>query len=101
MTDPSHPQSRRELREAAGRAGAAPAGDAVDPAVPDDETSTVKATSTPPTLDDLFTQEDVRASKSERKRNRRIGGWIALGVVVLLLGGLAAGGAWVWSNYED
>lgn len=35
------------------------------------------------------------------KRKRRIGGWIALGVIVALLGGIALGGWWVWNTYES
>jgi UPF0755 protein len=35
------------------------------------------------------------------KRKRRIGGWIALGIVLLLVGGMAAGGVYVWTTYED
>jgi UPF0755 protein len=35
------------------------------------------------------------------KRKRRIGGWIALGVVLVILGGLTAGGFYVWNTYED
>ena len=48
----------------------------------------------------MAAEKRIVPSKKEKRRNRRIGGWIALGVIVLLLGGIAAGGAWVWSNYE-
>ncbi|WP_458041564.1 MULTISPECIES: endolytic transglycosylase MltG [Bacteria] len=59
-----------------------------------------RATSTP-TLDELFAEEKrIVPSKKEKRRNRRIGGWIALGVVVLLFGGIGLGVAWAWSNYE-
>ena len=37
----------------------------------------------------------------KNKKRRRIGGWIALGVVLLILGGIAGGGLWVWNTYED
>ncbi|CDK00834.1 Aminodeoxychorismate lyase [Microbacterium sp. C448] len=59
-----------------------------------------RAASTP-TLDELFAEEKrIVPSKKEKRRNRRIGGWIALGVVVLLFGGIGLGTAWAWSNYE-
>ncbi|WP_344092039.1 endolytic transglycosylase MltG [Microbacterium deminutum] len=35
------------------------------------------------------------------KRKRRVGGWIALGIVLVLLGGVAGGGLWVWNTYQD
>lgn len=53
------------------------------------------------TLDELLAEERrIVPSKKEKRRNRRIGGWIALGVVLLLFGGIAVGAAWAWSNYE-
>jgi UPF0755 protein len=57
-------------------------------------------------LDDLFTgrssSDDIgHVPPPADKRKRRIGGWIALAVVLLLLGGIAAGGLWVWNTYED
>jgi UPF0755 protein len=58
------------------------------------------------TLEDLFsgnsTTDDLGAPPPPPdKRKRRIGGWIALGIVLLFLGGIAAGGWYVWSTYED
>lgn len=58
------------------------------------------------TLEDLFSGEHTTDSLGElppqkNKRKRRIAGWIALGVVLLLLGGVAAGGLYVWNTYED
>ena len=58
------------------------------------------------TLDDLFSGAQTTDSlgdvpPSVNKRKRRIGGWIALGVVLALLGGLALGGLWVWNTYEN
>ncbi|MAO36788.1 MAG: ABC transporter substrate-binding protein [Zunongwangia sp.] len=35
------------------------------------------------------------------KRRRRIGGWIALGIVLVLVGGLAGAAYVVWSTYEE
>jgi UPF0755 protein len=58
------------------------------------------------TLDDLFSgstsTEDIgHMPPPKNKKRRRIGGWIALGVVLLVLGGIAAGGLYVWNTYED
>lgn len=60
----------------------------------------------PATLDDLFTGAsstddlgDVPPVRS--KRRRRIGGWIALGVVLVILGGIAGGAWYAWTTYED
>ncbi|MCK6065321.1 MULTISPECIES: endolytic transglycosylase MltG [Microbacterium] len=56
------------------------------------------------TLDDLFSGErstsDLGAPppRPSRKR-RRTAGWIA--IVLALVGGVAAGGLWVWNTYED
>jgi len=57
-------------------------------------------------LQDLFagssTTDDLGAPPPPPdKRKRRKGGWIALAIVLVLLGGLAAGGLWVWNTYED
>jgi UPF0755 protein len=58
------------------------------------------------TLEDLFTGAETTDSLGElpppkNRRRRRIAGLIALGVVLLLFGGIAAGGFYVWSTYED
>ena len=58
------------------------------------------------TLEDLFTGEHTTDSLGQvpppkNKRRRRIGGWIALGVVLLILGGIAGGAFYVWNTYED
>jgi UPF0755 protein len=50
------------------------------------------------TLEDLFTG-DVPPPPSKRKR--RLGGWIALGVVLVLLAGMAGGAWYAWTTYED
>ncbi|MBW9095198.1 endolytic transglycosylase MltG [Microbacterium jejuense] len=57
------------------------------------------------TLDDLFsgstsTDDIGHVPPAKNKKRRRIGGWIALGVVLLILGGIAAGGLYVWNTYE-
>jgi UPF0755 protein len=58
------------------------------------------------TLEDLFTGAHTVDSLGEvpppkNKRRRRIAGWIAFGVVLLLLGGIAGGAFYVWTTYED
>lgn len=118
------PLSRREAREAAARQ-AAPAGESTPmsaapaeptPALPYSRTGAapvVGAAAAAPdgsartaTLDDLFTGGastdalgDVPPPKDKRKRRRA--GWIALGVVLVILGGIAAGATYVWVTYED
>ncbi|MGN6219407.1 MAG: endolytic transglycosylase MltG [Microbacterium sp.] len=57
------------------------------------------------TLEDLFngstsTDDIGHAPPPKNKKRRRIGGWIALGVVLLILGGIAGGGLYVWNTYE-
>nr|WP_127819126.1 endolytic transglycosylase MltG [Microbacterium sp. CPCC 204701] len=58
------------------------------------------------TLDDLFTgassTDDLGdVPPARNKRRRRIGGWIALGVVLVILGGMAGGAWYVWTTYEE
>lgn len=58
------------------------------------------------TLEDLFSGEHTTDSLGQvpppkNKRRRRIGGWIALGVVLLILGGIASGAFYLWNTYED
>jgi UPF0755 protein len=58
------------------------------------------------TLEDLFSggtsTDDVGSVPPPKdKRKRRIGGWIALGVILLILGGIAGGAVYVWNTYED
>lgn len=58
------------------------------------------------TLEDLFSGAETTDSLGEvpppkNKRRRRIGALIALGIVLLFFGGLAAGGFYVWNTYED
>ena len=59
------------------------------------------------TLDDLLAADQAAASggdgvppgKKQRKRGGK-GKWIALGIVVVLLGGIAGAGVWAWNTYE-
>ncbi|MEZ3160244.1 endolytic transglycosylase MltG [Microbacterium sp. BWT-B31] len=58
------------------------------------------------TFDSLFDDHSAApasgiAAAPKEKRKRRVGRWIALGIVVVLLGGVTAGGLWVWNTYED
>ena len=57
------------------------------------------------TLDQLFdgstSTDDIGYVPPKNKKRRRIGGWIALGVVLLILGGIAGGAYYVWNTYED
>ncbi|MFS0912711.1 endolytic transglycosylase MltG [Microbacterium sp. 179-I 3D2 NHS] len=52
-------------------------------------------------LDDLFTPTRDQATTARPKKKRRTGCLVALIVVVALLGGIAAGGIWVWNTYGD
>ncbi len=75
--------SRSEVSTLAMRAGTVPT-------TPDDD-ATVESS-----LDDIFSgANEVRPTK------RRSGCMVALVVVLLLLGGLTAGGFWVWNTYGD
>ncbi|MET0303932.1 MAG: endolytic transglycosylase MltG [Microbacteriaceae bacterium] len=65
-----------------------------------------RATAGSPGLEDLFagtaSADDLGSTPPPPdKRKRRIGGWIALGVVLVILGGITAGGFYVWNTYED
>ncbi len=57
-------------------------------------------------LEDLFTGQTTTHDIGEHapraaKKRRRIAGWIALAIVVLIVGGVAAGGLYVWNTYGD
>jgi len=54
----------------------------------------------PATIDDLFRQDPEHPDET-RPRRRRTGCLIAFLVVLVLLGGLAAGGVWGWNSYGD
>lgn len=90
-----------ELFWAAVTAPAAPSLTTAPARSADDRPRAVAAAS----LDDLFTGErttedvGVTPPPADRRRRRRRG-WIALIVVLALLGALAAGGLWVWTTYE-
>lgn len=120
-TGSSAPLSRREARAAATRqeapASHAPSEHAAPAAAPPATSAPLRATApaeearpsrsvATATLEDLFTGEHTTDSLGDvpppkNKRRRRIGGWIALGVVLLLIGGIAGTGFYVWTTYED
>jgi len=63
---------------------------------------------TPATIDALFgadaVHDDAHAVDKKHARDRRksrIAGWVVLGVVLAIIGGIAAGGTYVWVTYED
>jgi len=117
-SDTGAPLSRRQMRELAARQGTGPQERVPDQAADEhppgqsaqehprvqsaQEPARVGASPSVMTLDDLFTEEKhIVPDRAEKRRNRRIGGWIALFVVLLLVGGVVGGGWWAWSNYED
>jgi UPF0755 protein len=56
------------------------------------------------TLDDLFTgqrsiDEVGTVPPKKNKRRRRIGGWIAFAIVLVLVGGAVGGGIWAWNTF--
>lgn len=104
---PAVPLSRRAAREAAARS-AAPARDgaaSTASATEDRVAPEGNGATTTGSLEELFTRtrstDDPGSAPPTPERRRHVGGWIALGVVLLLLGGAVAGGFWVWNTYED
>ncbi|WP_336632790.1 MULTISPECIES: endolytic transglycosylase MltG [unclassified Microbacterium] len=65
------------------------------------------ATPAPTSIDALFVDEpdgDERARIARHHRDRRksrIAGWVVFGIVLAIVGGIAAGGFVVWTTYED
>lgn len=51
-------------------------------------------------VDDVSEREHVARLRRDRRKSR-IAGWVVFGVVLALLGGLTAGGFYVWNTYED
>jgi UPF0755 protein len=67
-------------------------------------TATRPAASTA-TLQDLFSGEattEALGSPPPRpdRRRRRVGAWIAVGLILAIVGGITVGGLWVWNTYE-
>ncbi|MDQ1084259.1 endolytic transglycosylase MltG [Microbacterium sp. SORGH_AS_0344] len=57
-------------------------------------------------LEQLFTGQTTThdigfAAPQPSRKRRRVGGWIALGVVLLLVGGIAGGGMALWNTYGE
>jgi UPF0755 protein len=114
-SDASPPTSRRQARAARG-AGTEPAlthpqspPQPVRPAAlpPRSTAATARPTGAPGaaptgTLDELFTGErgtDELGSVPKKSRRRRAGGWVAAVIVLALIGGVVAGGIWVWNEF--
>ncbi len=63
---------------------------------------------TPASIDALFGDDAVSADERAReklherdRRKSRIAGWVVFAVVIALVGGVIAGGTFVWFTYED
>ncbi len=104
MTDtpPSSRRAARQAQQAAERAQEEPRQQDANPQAALPTTDPAPAED----LHDLFTGRVTTdtvgarpASPSRRRRRRRA--WIALGIVIVLLGGIAGGGLWVWNSYGD
>ncbi|MFG6277883.1 endolytic transglycosylase MltG [Microbacterium sp. S16(2024)] len=56
-------------------------------------------------LEDLFaghaSTDQVRGAVRAPRRRRRAGGWIALAIVLIILGGIAGGGLALWNTYGE
>ena len=101
------PTSRRAAREAAARQSGTPQPSQAPSAVAEPpKQAPTNAPAPRETLDDLFagkgsTEDFGSTPPPPNRRRRRIGGWIAFGVVLVLLGGLAGTGYYVWTTYEE
>ncbi|KAF2411854.1 ABC transporter substrate-binding protein [Microbacterium sp. B35-04] len=105
---PAMPYSRSGAASTAPGSAASPAGPTASApsAAPRDARREQARQAPVATLDDLFSgstsTEDIgNVPPAKNKKRRRIGGWIALGVVLLILGGIAGGAYYVWTTYED
>ncbi|MBW8764440.1 MAG: endolytic transglycosylase MltG [Microbacterium sp.] len=74
--------------------------DAAAPAPTPTSTPTPAAPALGGGLDDLFHDDHDEHPRTPKKK-RRTGCLVALIIVLAVLGGLAAGGAWVWNTYGD
>jgi UPF0755 protein len=104
------PPSRRAAREAAARAAAqdapAPQHEAPTPRHDAPGPQATPAAPARPSFEDLFTGSATTDSlgappPKKSKRQKRRARWIAFAVVLVVLGGIGAGGLYVWNTYED
>ncbi len=97
------PPSRREARAAAQRGESVDAAGSVDaPATASPVAERVPESEPLEALfaDDVSERERVARQRRD-KRKSRIAGWVVFGVILAILGGLTAGGFYVWNTYED
>lgn len=104
------PRSRREARLARESEGQQPSTEARDKVAESPVPAREKpknAASEPrmlASLDELYTtgssDPEIPISKTP-KRRRRLRGWIAFGVVLVLLGGIGLGAVWAWDTYGE
>ena len=52
-------------------------------------------------LDDLFVAETSHEDRAPRKKKRRVGCFVTLGILLVLIGGAVYGGIWVMNTYGD
>lgn len=102
------PLSRRAAREAAAT-GAQPVVGAADspaphrpdtPAAATSEDAAVAAPAAAPTLDALFAEAPA-SPKDKDDRKSRVAKWVVLAIVLAILGGIVAGGAYVYNQYGE
>ncbi len=107
--DGSAPTSRRAARAAAQTPidQSPSAGERADRPEAPGTTPPRRAAAAPGTLDALFTGElsthevgQVPSKDDRDRRKSRIAKWVVLVVVLAIVGGIGAGGAWVWNTYE-
>ncbi|WOF21533.1 endolytic transglycosylase MltG [Microbacterium betulae] len=97
-------ESRRTLPSAAAHDAASgppitrPPADAAPQGATIDE-ATARGERQPAGLDDLFTPETV--GRPAPRKGSRLGCLISIVIVLVLLGGVAAGGLWAWNAYGD
>ncbi|MFT4214170.1 MAG: endolytic transglycosylase MltG [Microbacterium sp.] len=103
--DAPAPGSRRAARAAQAAQAAQVTPSEADAASARPEPVTPQASPAP--VDSLFVAHDdevERATAVRHARDRRksrIAAWVMFGVILAILGGLVAGGFWVWNTYED
>ncbi|MGO1506988.1 MAG: endolytic transglycosylase MltG [Microbacteriaceae bacterium] len=106
------PGSRRARREAAQSGEKAPDEAPEEPewAEPETDTSADEAVAeepvaaakpAAPTLDDLFEAEQAEPAHGKTKKKRRTGCFVALIIVLAVIGGIVGAGFWVVNTYGD